>query len=475
MSELRARPTLQAADLFCGAGGTSTGLLAACREAGRPVRLTAINHWPVAVATHSKNHPDSRHLCASLDSLNPRDLYADGELDLLWASPECTHHSNASGGKPIRDQSRATAWCVTRWAEALHPRIILVENVKEFLTWGPLRPKGRQRRSLPGLDLTDWEPDPARKGEIFQSWVGTLRAIGYTVDWRILCAADYGDPTTRKRLFVQAVLPPGEIAWPAPTHGKNCPNPWRTAREIIDWKDKGQSIFGRKRPLAAATMRRIEIGLRRFGFNPSLVHLRGTSTVADIDQPAPTITAGGGHLGLVEPFLLGQQSGAAARPVSQPVPTVATAGAISLVQPFLVETNHSGRRRPRSVDEPLPTITCGHANGDGRGLGVCEPFLVKYYGSSTGAYSVDQPIPTITAKDRFGMVCPRVAINGETYVLDIRFRMLKPEELSRAQGFPAEYQFAGNRAEQTRQIGNAVPTNLAKALVLSAIGHFHYQ
>lgn len=117
------------ADLFCGAGGTSEGACEAAIACGRTPKLTAINHWPVAVATHTANHPGARHYCASLDSLNPRDLFREGELDLLWASPECTHHSQARGGKPINDQSRATAWCVTRWAEALRPTTILVENV----------------------------------------------------------------------------------------------------------------------------------------------------------------------------------------------------------------------------------------------------------------------------------------------------------------------------------------------------------
>lgn len=232
---------LHAADLFCGAGGTSTGLMEACDELGIATELTAINHWDVAVATHTANHPCARHLCASLDNLNPRDLFGDGELDLLWASPECTHHSIARGGKPISDQSRATAWCVVRWAEALRPQVILVENVREFAGWGPIGSNGR--------------PLKKRAGDVFRAWCGALESLGYRVEWRVLCAADYGDPTTRRRLFVYAVRGRRKVVWPEPTH---CPDgetdllgrrlPWVTAREIIDWSLPGKSIYARKRP-----------------------------------------------------------------------------------------------------------------------------------------------------------------------------------------------------------------------------------
>jgi DNA (cytosine-5)-methyltransferase 1 len=164
------RSTLSIADLFCGAGGTSTGAVEAARSLGFRVHLTAINHWDVAVATHSANHPEARHLCASLDSLNPRSLFGEGELDLLWASPECMSHSVARGGRPVNDQSRATAWCVLRWADALRPPVVLVENVPEFADWAPIGSNGRPLRS--------------RRGEVFRSWCDSLRSLGYKVDHR---------------------------------------------------------------------------------------------------------------------------------------------------------------------------------------------------------------------------------------------------------------------------------------------------
>ncbi len=487
---------LEIADLFCGAGGTSTGAAQAAESLGRAVRITAVNHWPVAVETHSANHPSARHLCASLDSLNPRDLYRPGQLDILWASPECTHHSLARGGMPINDQSRATAWCVTRWAEALRPAVILVENVPEFVTWGPIGSNGR--------------PLASRKGEIFRSWVRTLEAIGYRVDWRILCAADYGDPTTRRRLFIQAVRGRRSITWPDPTHSASGEAelfrgkaPWRGAREIIDWSLAGESIYERQRPLSPKTMARIEAGLRKFGvqpfivpqhsnptpkltsepvptlcaegsgpklIQPFLVQLRGTSitqcasSAKGIDQPVGTLTAGGGHHGLVEPFLINTaHAGPGRRPlgVNEPVPTVAgNRGDLALCEPFLLPQQSGGQLRP--VSQPAPTISTAGA------IALTEPFLVKYYGTG-GANSVDEPLDTVTTKDRHALVRPQVVVDGETFSLDIRFRMLQPHELAAAQGFPKDYKFSGTKTEQVKQMGNAVCPGVARALVRAVL------
>jgi DNA (cytosine-5)-methyltransferase 1 len=448
-------------DLFAGAGGTSDGALHAISAMGMRADLTAINHWPVAVATHQVNHPEARVLCTGVDAVNPRELFAPGGLDLLWASPECTHHSIARGGRPINDQSRATAWCVVRWAEAVRPPVILVENVPEFLTWGPCGTNGR--------------PLSRQKGATFHAWVGALRSLGYQVDWRVLCAADYGDPTTRKRLFVQAVCGRRRVVWPEPTHGEALEDdffaarrPWVPARDIIDWSLVGQSIYDRARPLSPKTMARIEAGLKKYGLRPFvaawdhqsgsgvwsgeaplstvttkarhgvvepfLVEMRGTdvsqvnSSGRDLSQPLGTVTAGGNHHALIEPALLGQQSGSALRPVSQPAPTVATAGAIALV----------------------------------------EPFLVKFYGTG-GAQSTGQPLDTVTTKDRHALVNPEVVVDGQIYKLDIRFRMLQPHELAAAQGFRRDYVFTGSKADQVKQIGNAVPRGLASALVGAAM------
>lgn len=415
-----------AVDLFCGAGGTSTGLLRAASAAGYGVDLLAINHWELAIATHASNHPGARHLCESLDVVDPRKVCVAGGLDVLVASPECTHHSVARGGRPVCDQSRASAWHVVRWAEALRPRWILVENVKEFGNWGPIGANGR--------------PLQRYRGETYLAFLQALRSLGYTVDDRVLNAADYGDPTTRERLFVVARLGYKHIPWPVPTHarraGADMPGtrkPWRAAREVIDWSFPGTSIFRRRRPLALATMRRIAAGLHRFGgshvgtFDPFLVPFFGERAgqaprTRSLDEPMPAVT-GQGAGGLVQPFLLGQQSGGSPRSVDEPTPTVSTRGAISLVQPF----------------------------------------LVSYY--STGhSHSVSEPAPTITTKDRLGLVQPQH--------VDILFRMLQPRELAAAMGFPVDYRFSGTKSDQVRQIGNAVCVGLAEALFGCLLGSY---
>lgn len=430
---------IRAVDLFAGAGGTSTGLAQAAEALGANLELTAVNHWDIAVETHSRNHPWANHLCADLDALNPRKV-VPGKLDLLVASPECTHHSTARGGRPINDQSRASAWCVVRWAEALLPRFVLVENVREFQSWGPLTMKGRPMKN--------------RAGETFRAWVHALESLGYRVACRVLCAADYGDPTTRRRLFVLAWRGRGPAIWPEETHADGgaadlfgARQPWRAAREIIDWELEGLSIFARRKPLAAKTLARIAEGLRRFGGDaaePWLRLLEGGEVPADASA--------------VPAFMLGQQSGGAPRVVGQPVPTLATSGAVSLVEPFLVPgygERPTQAPRTHSLDAPVPTLPCSDK------FGLAQPFLVRYQGTG-GAEPVTQPVPTITTRDRFGLVEPAR--------MDIRFRMLAPHELAAAQGFPSDYEFTGTRTQVVKQIGNAVPVGIARALCAGLIG-----
>jgi DNA (cytosine-5)-methyltransferase 1 len=343
------KKTYNVVDMFCGAGGESTGITLAAGEQNMRVNLTAINHWERAIETHAANHPGAEHLCESVERIDPARAVPGQRLDLLWASPECTHHSNARGGRPRSDQGRASAWLILKWLSELFVKRVIIENVPEFLSWGPLDSGGK--------------PLQNRKGETFRAFIGALRSLGYEVDWRILTAADYGDPTIRRRLFIQAVKGRKRILWPEITHMEKTDNligyaPWRSAREIIDWSIPGTSIFGRKRPLAEATIRRIAVGIDRYWkeeAKPFLAVLYGTSDVRSLERPFPTVTTCGSHHALVhEPF-----------------------------------------------------TKCG---------------------------------------------------------LDIRFRMLKNHELKKAQGFPENYVITGNITEQTKQIGNAVPVNTAKAL-----------
>lgn len=489
------------ADLFCGAGGTSSGAIEAATHLGYTPHLTAINHWPVAIETHLANHPHARTLCTGIDAVDPRQLYRDTQLDLLWASPECTHHSIARGGKPIQDQSRATAWCVIRWAEAIRPPHILVENVPEFQTWGPLDAKGR--------------PLKTKKGHTFQAWLNALRALGYKVDHRLLCAADYGDPTTRTRLFIQAVRGRRRIVWPNPTHTKNpdliVPRRWTPAAEIIDWTLPSTSIFTRKKPLAPKTLARILAGLNKFGLQdyivawdhtsggpgaglspigspistvvtkarhgiatPFLIELRGTSekqiqsTAKSLDEPCSAVTTSGAHHALIHPYLIktanGQSTGAENSrtiPLTAPAPTICgNRGDLALIQPFLI--GQQSCSAPRPLTDPAPTVATAGA------ISLVHPYLISFYGTGH-PHSIQDPAPTVTTKDRFGLVRPVLEIQGTRYLLDLHFRMLQPHELAAAQGFPTGYTFTGTKTNQVKQIGNAVPRRLARALVAALV------
>jgi DNA (cytosine-5)-methyltransferase 1 len=434
---------LHIADLFAGGGGFSTGVAQACKELDKRPDLVAINHWKTAIETHQRNHPWARHFCTGLDVINPTEATPSSRLNLLCASPECTHHSNARGGRPMNDQSRASAWLILKWLQELYVESVLIENVQEFADWGPLGADGRPLQSM--------------RGQLFEQFLSSLRALGYNVEWRVLNAANYGGATTRERLFIMARRGRNKrLVWPDPTHCSTAHMQaemfeqrarWRAAREIIDWSLPSQSIFRRKQALAPATMERIAAGLRRFGgknAEPFLVVLRNHMNAQSIHDPLPTLTAGGRHVGLCQPFVLGQQSGGAPRSVDQPLPTVSTDGAIALVEPYLVPLIHGMKdKRSHPIDQPLPTITtmdamglvqpfiitAGGPTGQGRSAksvndplptvltfdhhALVEPFLVEYRGNHKGkrdghrrVASLDSPLPTQDTSNRFGVVEP---------------------------------------------------------------------
>lgn len=495
---------IEVIDMFCGAGGTSTGFLQAAAELGLNVKLQAVNHWMTAIASHRQNHPGVRHRCAGIDFLKPRDVLPQGRLNILIASPACTHFSVARGGKPSEEQYRSEAGELIEWMRDLDVELLLLENVKEFEGWGPLNKKGR--------------PIQSRKGEFFRKFVADLRGLGYEVEWRILNSADYGAATIRRRLFLQARKDGKPFRWPKKTHNKAGTNglrQWRPAREIIDFSIPSQSIFDRKRPLAKNTLARIEAGIEKFWgewAEPFLVLLRGggwARMARDLDQPLPTISAQGQHFGLVqpEPFVLphrhaGFNKTQQVRSSQQPLPTITGNSAdLSIIQPFIAQVNHStpdGQldHRLHDLDAPLPTVT--KKNGFGviepfmltmehskaprhhvRGLdvpvntitsadahGLVEPFVVQYYGQGMPR-STQRPLDTVTTRDRFALIS-----GSERVPMDILFRMLTPAELAAANGFPNGYFFAGTRADAVKQIGNAVEVKQARALGLAMLEEF---
>lgn len=415
------------ADLFCGAGGSSTGARRALRKRGMDMVLTCVNHWPVAIETHKQNHPEARHYCQDVNSLRPSVAVPEGYLDLMMASPSCVHFNSARGGRPTSDQQRMDPYSILTWLTELRVDRLLVENVPEFQFWGPVDP------------LTG-KPIKERKGEYFRAWVAAIESLGFVVEWRVLNAADYGDATTRRRFFLMARSDGKPIVWPEPTHAKEPTGKlkkWRPARDIIDWDQPGASIFTRKRPLAPKTIARIMAGAKKFGWPEAfLVILRRHMDAMNVDGPLPTITANGTHIALAEtraeplaldrqvdsssagdrtdptakPFVLGQQGGAVARDAEEPLPTIATAGFIRLFEPTLtpcpVSVNHDDKangvpsRAPRSLEDPLPSVTA--KRGTAASEPLVQPMLVHIKGRSDAA-AIAVPAPTITTKAQLAL------------------------------------------------------------------------
>jgi len=496
---------LVAVDLFAGGGGASEGI----RRASGVEPVVAVNHNPHAIEMHTLNHPGTIHFQQSVYDVAPGECVPGRQVDLLWASPDCTHFSRAKGGKPKKKEIRALAWVVVKWAEAIAPTVLIVENVAEFRTWGPLDENG--------------QPDKARKGETFDAWIRALQGLGYQVEHRVLAACDYDTPTTRKRLFVVARRDGQPIRWPEPTNGPGRSKPFRTAAECIDWSIPCPSIFTRKKPLADATQRRIAEGVRRYVLEaerPFLVNLTHGGRLENLDQPFKTITgANRGEKALVVPYVAqtSHQSsdGGKIRAVTEPVSTVVTKAEHLLVVPSIINTRNGERKgqapRVRSVEQPHTTITAQGSQGGlvaaflakhnrgATGQPLSEPvhtitgkdtkavvaahlaksetgnmqavaaLLIKYYGAGGQQQTLEEPLHTIVSKARFGLVT--VDIDGEEYaVTDIGMRMLQPRELARAQGFGDDYQLIGTKTQRVARIGNSVCPPLAQALVEAQFG-----
>ncbi|QRK08090.1 DNA cytosine methyltransferase [Archangium violaceum] len=482
-------------DLFAGGGGASTGIRAAL---GRSPDV-ALNHDELAMEVHEANHPGTRHMPEDVWKTRPRTVTAGKPVALLWASPDCTHFSKAKGGKPKVKGIRALAHVVTEWAREVRPAVIIVENVAEFLEWGPLYEEGHP---------LEGHPIPERKGETFEQWRGTLELLGYAVEWRVLDASHYGAPTRRRRLFIIARCDGQPIHWPAATHGPGR-LPYRTAAECIDWSLPCPSIFGRKRPLAEKTLWRIAEGVRRYVLEnprPFIVKVNHGSEWfrgQGLDRPLSTVTAQGNSSALVAPTLIqtgyGERVGQRARTLDlhQPMGTVVAQGTKqALVAAFL--TKHFGGVVGHGVDQPASTITATdhHAltaatlvklRGECHGADVAEPlptvtasgthiaevraFLMAYYGNGSQLQGLGSPLRTITAKHRLGLV----TVDGvEHQIVDIGMRMLEPEELLRAQfgRFADEYDLraAKSKAAKVRLIGNSVAPEVAEAVVRANFG-----
>ncbi|MBG0871859.1 DNA cytosine methyltransferase [Burkholderia sp. 9777_1386] len=386
-------------DNFAGGGGASTGLE---RAFGRPVDV-AINHDPEALAMHAANHPHTAHHCESVFDVDPVAITGNQPVGLVWLSPDCKHFSKAKGGKPVSKKIRGLAWIALRWAATVKPRVIMLENVEEFVTWGPLSADGR--------------PCPKNRGRTFRSFVNALARHGYRVEHRELRACDFGAPTIRKRLFLVARRDGLPIVWPTPTHGDpkstavraGALQPWCTAADCIDWSIPCPSIFERERPLKDATLRRIARGIMKFVVNsadPFIVKFSQNSTGQTLDEPIHTVMAGAPRFGLVVPTVMHitHQGDDRTRPADAPLATITTAqrGEQALVAATLIQTGYGERsgQAPRvpGLDKPLGTIVAGGAKH-----AAVTAFLAKHYGGVTGT-RIDVPAGTVTTSDHHSVV-----------------------------------------------------------------------
>lgn len=457
-------------DNFAGGGGASWGIEAAIH---RPVDI-AVNHNAIALKVHKLNHPHTKHFCEDVFSVSPEKVCNGRPVGLAWFSPDCRHFSKAKGGRPVEKKIRGLAWVARKWAKEVKPRIIILENVEEFLTWGPLKKVNGKLY-----------PDKKRAGLTFAAFNKWFLKNGYKTDRRLLIACSYGAPTTRKRFFWIARCDGEQIKWPEATHGniprvkkgtKRKTKPYRNVSECIDWSIPCPSIFMSeeeakqykkdtgvriKRPLSDATLKRIAKGIFKFilenqnpfilkedyiASSPFIIRQFGQSVGSHIEKPVGSITAGGmGKTGLVSAFLAKHYTGVTGSSLKDPLGTITSIDHHSLVTAKLSKNKDCAER--------------------------VAAFLIKYYGQGIGQ-KCSEPLHTMPTKDRFGLVT--VFIKGEPWVIcDIGIRMLQPEELKLAQGFPPEFQLGDiPKTDKVRLIGNSVPPQFAEAIVKANYSSF---
>ncbi len=389
---------LNTVDLFCGAGGATTGLELALQRHNLTHTGICINHWEIAVDTMRRNHPLVNTMRMKIEDAIPEELVPGRVVDLLWASPSCTHHSRAKGGRPRSNQLRAQPDLILPWIRDLFVRHLIVENVPEFVDWGPLTKDGKPIKRL--------------KGECFRKWVESIEACNYTVEWRIVNCADYGDATSRKRFFLKAVRKGcGKIRWPEPTHSENPQpdlwgrtlKPWRGVRECLDLSDLGTSIFNRDRPLSRNTLRRVAVGMSKYNGMDFLMDMLGAdgdddSRVHPLTEPMPTQHSGGNRCAVVRPFLVRMNKNCTAEDVDAPLSTTTTKDHHALCQPFIVKLNNHADAE--NVDKPLTSVLAG-----GQHHALCQPVIIDHFKNGE-AMSADAPIGAQTTHDRFSVVSP---------------------------------------------------------------------
>ena len=437
-------------DNFAGGGGASEGIEQAM---GRPVDI-AINHDPGAIAMHKVNHPHTKHYCESVWDVDPIKACKGQPVDLAWFSPDCTHFSKAKGGKPKDKNIRGLAWVAVKWAMQVRPTVIILENVEEFKTWGPLG--------------DDNQPDKNKTGETFNSFVEQLKIIGYQVEFRELISADYGAPTKRKRFFMVSRCDGLPISWPEKSHGpRNSKEvamgilkPYTPVSDVLDFSKPCPSIFDTKenikekhglhtvRPLADKTMERIARGIKKFIIdNPDPFFIKDRTSML-IQYHSETLS----H------EVRGQK-------INEPIMTIDGSPRYALISSHIIQMNNNSIGT--DAKDPINTIVGGPGH-----MGEVRAFLIKYYGQGIGQ-DLKEPCGTVVSHDRFGLV----TVCGTDYqIIDIGMRMLDPRELFTANGFPPDYIIDYDsdgkkitKTEQVKRCGNAVPPVFARELVLANV------
>lgn len=461
-------------DLFCGAGGTTTG----AEMSGICKVIAAVNHDPVCIESHNENHPDVMHFQEDIRTLDlsaliahtneMRRRYPEAQL-ILWASLECTNFSRAKGGLPRDADSRTLADHLPRYVQQLNPDYIQIENVEEFMSWGDLDDNGR--------------PCSRYEGREFLRWCNDMCALGYRFSHRLINSADFGAYTSRKRLFGCFAKPGMPILFPEPTHAKNPGmfggQPWKPVREVLDLNDYGKSIFNRQIPLVDKTIRRIMNGLKKHvPPAPMLMTCTSPGFCKSIDEPCGTLTTSP-QKALVTPMLINYYGNGNCTSVKSPCGTITTKDRHGLVTPvYWVDYNYSGVKNGYSVEAPLWALTANPK------ASLCTAFIVNPQFNNTGS-SINAPCPTIIATQKSRPLALSVVEYGAPAFIDnssdseamvqlkalcrdlgigdIFFRMLKVEELKTIQGFPKDYNLKGSKADQKKQVGNSVVPKVVTA------------
>ena len=418
-------------DFFCGGGGAGTGLEMGL---GRPVTV-AKNHSPAAISMHTANHPAARHFTTDVFDGDPDEECQGRPVGWFHMSPDCTHHSQAAGGQPRKREIRNLSWVGLKWAGKKRPRVISLENVKQILQWGPLiakRDKATGRvMKLDGTVAAIGErvpvqqqflvPDPKRRGITWRRFVHLLEGMGYQVEWRVIKACDFGAPTSRERLFMIARCDGQPIVWPEPTHAKipaKGQQKWRTAADCIDWSVPSKSIFGRKKELAAATLRRVAKGMKKFVLDnpqPFIVPIANWSgeLAQAAYEPLRTVTSWprGGSFAMASPVMINaahgdgrpggvQRWGDGCKDAGSPLGTVTASNGHALASAHLVKFRFNSEGS--SITDPVPTITSGgnykRPAGAAHAMGVCTAFIEQANGgfNTTPAKGADEPLTTVT-------------------------------------------------------------------------------